>query len=426
MADHHHAAREFEQRVFQRAQRFDVEVVGRFVQQQHVAAGDQRLGQVQPAALAAGQVPTLFCWSPPLKLKRPQIGAAGHLELADVQDVEAAGDVFPHGLVVRQFVAVLVDEGHLHGRADLHFAAVRLFLAGDQLEQRRLAGAVGADDADDGAGRHLEAQVVDQQAVAEGLADVLELDHFVAQALGHRDEDLLRLVALLVFEVGQFLEAGQPRLALGLAGLGVLAHPLQFLLHRLGVRVLGLLLLLQARFLLLQPGAVVALPRNARAAVQFEDPFGGVVEEVAVVGDGHHGAGEALQELLEPLDAFGVQVVGRLVEQQHVGLGQQQAAQRHAALLAAGQHADDRVPGRQAQRVGGDLELLVGVSAPAAAMMRFQLGLLGGERVEVGVRLGVGGVDLLEPPWRRATSPMPSSTASRTVCSGSSCGSCGR
>ncbi|MCI1710681.1 MAG: hypothetical protein LKM39_10580 [Chiayiivirga sp.] len=65
-----------------------------------------------------------------------------------------------------------------------------------------------------------------------------------------------------------------------------------------------------------------------RAAVEFEDPLGGVVEEVAVVGDGHHGAGEALQELLQPVHRFGVQVVGRLVEQQHVGLGQQQ---RHSA-----------------------------------------------------------------------------------------------
>jgi hypothetical protein len=45
------------------------------------------------------------------------------------------------------------------------------------------------------------------------------------------------------------------------------------------------------------------------------------------------------------------------------GLRQQQLAQRHAALLAAGQRADLRVPGRQAQRVGGDLQLVLGVGA---------------------------------------------------------------
>ena len=131
------------------------------------------------------------------------------------------------------------------------------------------------------------------------------------------------------------------------------------------------------------------------AAVELEDPLGGVVEEVAIVGHRHDGAGKVLQELLEPVHAFGIEVVGRLVEQQHVGLGQQQPAQRHAALLAAGQVGDLRVPRRQAQRIGGDLELMLDVAA-AGGEDGLVLGLLGGELVEVGVRLGVGGVDLVE------------------------------
>ena len=56
--------------------------------------------------------------------------------------------------------------------------------------------------------------------------------------------------------------------------------------------------------------------------VELEDPLGGVVEEVSVVGHGHYCAGEAHQKLLQPLHRFGIQVVGRLVEQQHVGTGQ--------------------------------------------------------------------------------------------------------
>ena len=54
MADDHGAARELQQRVFQRPQRIDVEVVGRLVEQQQVGAGFQHLGQVHPVALAAG------------------------------------------------------------------------------------------------------------------------------------------------------------------------------------------------------------------------------------------------------------------------------------------------------------------------------------------------------------------------------------
>ena len=72
MRDHEHAAGEFEQRVLERAQRLDVEVVRRLVEQQQVAALQQRRREVQPAALAAGQLPTIFGWSAPLKLKRPR------------------------------------------------------------------------------------------------------------------------------------------------------------------------------------------------------------------------------------------------------------------------------------------------------------------------------------------------------------------
>ena len=207
---------------------------------------------------------------------------------------------------------------------------------------------------------------------------------------------------------GELLEARDPRLALRLPALGVLPHPLELLLHRLDARAFLLRLDLEPRLLLLQPRAVVALPRDAVAAVELEDPLGGVVEEVAVVRHRDHGAGKLLQELLEPVDALGVEVVGRLVEQQHVGLRQQQPAQRDAPLLAAGQRGDLRVPRRQPQRVGGDFHLHVAVGA-ARGDDRLVLRLLGGELVEVGVGLRVRGVDLLEPLLRAEhVAPCPS------------------
>ena len=50
-----------------------------------------------------------------------------------------------------QGVAVLIDVGRHDRVADAQLAAVGLLLADDHPEQRRLAGAVGADDADDAA-----------------------------------------------------------------------------------------------------------------------------------------------------------------------------------------------------------------------------------------------------------------------------------
>ena len=56
MGDDGDAAGEFEQRIFERAQGFHVEVVGGFVEQQHVAAGDKGLRQVQASAFTTGKL----------------------------------------------------------------------------------------------------------------------------------------------------------------------------------------------------------------------------------------------------------------------------------------------------------------------------------------------------------------------------------
>jgi hypothetical protein len=71
VADHHGAAGEILQRVLERAQRLDVEVVGRLVEQQDVAALLQHLGHVDAVALAARQLADLLLLVWPLKLKAP-------------------------------------------------------------------------------------------------------------------------------------------------------------------------------------------------------------------------------------------------------------------------------------------------------------------------------------------------------------------
>ena len=70
--------------------------------------------------------------------------------------------------------------------------------------------------------------------------------------------------------------------------------------------------------LLAEPRRVVALEGNAAAAVEFEDPAGDLIEEVAVVGDDDDGARVVDERLLHPVDRLGVEVVGGFVEQQQV------------------------------------------------------------------------------------------------------------
>ena len=357
------AAGERQQRFLQRAQRVGVEVIGGLVEQQQVAAGAQQLGQVQAVALAAGQLAHLGLLVSALEVEAGDVGAAGDRAIAERDLVQSAGDLLPNGLVGIERVTRLVDIRQLDGLAELERARVGLLLPGDHPQQGGLAGAVGADHADDPASRKLEVEVVDQQPVAVGLAQTVGLEHDIAQAGPGGDVDL-DLVELDVSVLGQQrLIRVQTRLGLAAPRRRVHPDPLQLLLDRALAAGLLALLLAQAHLLLLQPARVVALIGDPAAPVELEDPAGDVVQEVAIVGDGDDRPRVIAQVLLQPGHGLRVQVVGGLVEQQQVGLAQQQAAERDPPALATGEGGDVGVGGRAAQRVHRVLER--GVQVPA-------------------------------------------------------------
>ena len=72
-----------------------------------------------------------------------------------------------------------------------------------------------------------------------------------------------------------------------------------------------------------------------RAGLELEHRGADRLQKPAVVGDEHDRRVEAHQVLLEPLERGDVEVVGRLVEQQQVGVAGQRAAERRARQLAA-------------------------------------------------------------------------------------------
>src|SRR5436305_14109312 len=90
-------------------------------------------------------------------------------------------DTVKLGVLRREVATALVDVRELDRVADLEVAFVRLLLAGDHPEERRLAGAVRTDDADDAAGRKAEAHVLDEQPVAEALRDAIGVDDDVTE-----------------------------------------------------------------------------------------------------------------------------------------------------------------------------------------------------------------------------------------------------
>jgi hypothetical protein len=189
--------------------------------------------------------------------------------------------------------------------------------------------------------------------------------------------DLLRLGVLVAEAFDE---------ALGLLDLAVLV----LLLGGEALEALGLLHLVVV---------VVARVDDEALAVDLHDAVHDAVHEGAVVADEHDRPVVGAQEALEPRDGLEVQVVGRLVEQQHVGLAQQKLRERdphepsarellghtgEVALLEAEAH-------QHGTRLGLDrvaAEVLEALSqAPVLlqeALLLHRLGLLG----DVGLELG--------------------------------------
>ncbi len=193
--DHHCAAREIEQCFLQRAQRLDVEIVGRLVEQQHVAAALEQLGQVQPIALAAGELTDDLLLIGAAEVEARHVAARLRLVVADPDDVLPVGDFVEHRLLAIECIAALVDVRNLHRIAELERAGIGLLLAHQDAKHRGLARTVGADYPDDPARRQAERQTVEQQLVAIRFLQVLGLDHQATQARAGRDVDLVGLVA---------------------------------------------------------------------------------------------------------------------------------------------------------------------------------------------------------------------------------------
>ena len=125
------------------------------------------------------------------------------------------------------------------------------------------------------------------------------------------------------------------------------------------------------------------------------------------MGHRHDGAGKFRQEAFEPGDRFDVEMVGRLVEQQHVRPGEQQPGERDAPPLAAGQGGDAVVRRRAAQRVHRDLDAPVEVPGVGGVDLLLEPGLLLDQAVHllVGQLLAEPHGDLVEPLDQRRQRP---------------------
>ncbi|EOD69495.1 30S ribosomal protein S5 [Amycolatopsis vancoresmycina DSM 44592] len=339
---HHHRARPAVEEVLQLLERVDVQVVRRLVEQQHVRLGHQQPAQLQAPPLAAREVADR---SPLAGLREAELLAQlrrRHLLLAEHHAPGHLLDRLQHAQVAGQVVELLAQVRE-RDRLALDPAARRaLDVTAEQLEQRRLARAVDADQPDPVARADPPGDVVEQRPLAHLVRRVFQLQHGLPEPpLGERlqldgvprrrdvgDQRFGRFDSVARLRRARLRSAAQPRQLLA-------GEVLPLLLGRRGQpRPLG------ARedpvgvttFVLLD-AAVRDLPRQGRDGV----------EEPPVVRDDHDGDLPGQQVVGEPADTLDVQVVGRLVEHDQVELPGQRGGQRDPAPLPTGQVRRRRV-----------------------------------------------------------------------------------
>ena len=210
VGDDHHGVREVEQELLQPEDRIDVQVVRGLVQEEDVRIAEERLGHEDADLFAVGQVlheRSVLCRGDPQLAQQlgglgfgvpaVQVGERG-LQLTGAHAIGLAEvwlrieRVLLHHQRVQDLVAHddrrqgrhLVEGEVILGkhaeplvRLDAHGAGGRLDLARQALQERRLSGAVGADEPIAIAGRELDVHLFEQGLAAERDGEVLNGDH---------------------------------------------------------------------------------------------------------------------------------------------------------------------------------------------------------------------------------------------------------
>ena len=351
------------QGVLEHVHRVNVQVVGRLVQAQECLGRHEHLGQGQTRLFTAGKDAYLLfdCVIVAKQEGAQQAALLRHGPLGrDGVDLLQDGVRFGHALE-----RVLGVIGDANVGAQVAGAGGGRLQAGEDLHEGGLAGAVGADECHVLAAVELEVDIAVDVLVAVGLGHTLQAHDHIARARRIGELKVNVLVALgqddeLLFDL---LDLADALLGLGRLG-GLVAELVDEDLHVGDVALLRGTLgahLLQVVLALLEVAAVVAGVGSHAAVLERGDVVDAGVHEGAVVADDEHGAVVVGDKAAQPLDALEVQVVGGLVQQQQVGVAQEELGQRDTHLPAA------RELGARALKVG-DLKAQAGQDLAGVAL----------------------------------------------------------
>ncbi len=340
-------------------------MIGRLVQYQEVHRFEQQLYHGKAGAFAAAQHLHFLVRSFAAEHKGAQYVA--YLQ-ADVAHRHSVDGVEHRQRFVQQLRLVLRKVAYLHVMPQRKPPRIVGYFAHDALHEGGFSFAVLADKSHFFAPVDGEVHVVENNVFAVSLADILANDGVVSAAAAASELQAERRIVFFVhfdaLYLLQLLDA-----ALHLHGFRCLvAEALDegfgifylLLLVFVGAELLFAAFLAQHYKLVVLHFIVVDAP-----AGDFDGAGGDVVQEGAVVAHQHDGIGTGGKEVLQPLYALYIKVIGRLVQQQHVGMAQQQLGKLDAHTPAARKLAGGPVEVRpaEAQALQSALRLCAEVGA---------------------------------------------------------------
>ena len=316
---------------------FEVEVVGRLVEHEEIGGAGKFAREQQARALAARKRSDQRLGQVGVKQIFLQIALDVLFDAANVDPVAALGEHVADPAFGRHQPTLLIDDDARESLGELDLALIGVEFAGQQPKQGGLSGAVGADDPDPVAALDPEREIVNDDPLGKALGDFFGVDHDLGLGIVAGQAELGRAGGAdhRCARGAHLVELGQPALIATATGGDPAFKPVKFELE-LGVELVrGALLLGIDR---LGPGIETAKADLRPAHLSPFEPqatLGQAGEEGSVVADDDEGTGETAEPVFEPVDRGEIEVVGRLVEEQDIGVLGERADDCGPATLPA-------------------------------------------------------------------------------------------
>ena len=337
MGHDEHRAPEVGEDPLERLARREIEMVRRLVEDQEVRLLDREAGQREPAALPAREHAHRSEY-----VVAPEQEAREHPPGVLLTEPGGRAESLHDGLVAGELGLGLGEECDARGRCAGDEAIERRQLPDQGPNERRLPRAVGADDRDASTPLDAQRRRADDDAVPvphrkrRRLEDLFagkmrRLEAPVVRGRGDRIGDPLEPGELLCAAAGLLRSLPRAEAVDVLLGAGDLAG-----LLRRGLRLRGLPVGALARVLRIPTAVFDDAGRAPRCGLERERARGHPVEEPAVVARDQDRRVLLEEEPLEPFKRREVEMVRRLVEEEEVGIVEQQAREAKTGPLATG------------------------------------------------------------------------------------------